>query len=123
MEEKKGVNIFGRFFSNRELFWNGFAFLLIGVVYDVISIGVLLQSDWKENVDYAFENMERSSFVALLFFVISYLLFDRRFFGSDLQKIIKKHGYTRYFLMKFSLVIALIFVNLIFKSIALITLF
>jgi len=122
MEEENGVTIFGRFFSNRELFWNGAIFLLIGVFYEVISLGNQLPLDWKENID-VMDGIDREWIIPTIFFVVSYLLFDRRFFGRNLQEIINKFGYTGYFLRKFSLVIGLIFINLMLKSIMLITIF
>lgn len=121
-KEDKGVEIFGRFFSNRELFWNGFAFLLIGAFYDAISLGNQLPVGWKENVD-SMDSIDTGWVIQTILFILSYLLFDRRFFGNNLQVIIDKFGYTGYFLRKFSLVIGLVFINLMLKSILLITLF
>lgn len=122
MKKEKGVNIFGRFFSNRELFWNGVAFLFIGIAYDVLAIGNSLPADWKENID-SVSTVDSGWFFQTLLFVISYLLLDKRFFGADLQEIIKKNGYPKYFLLKFLLVFALIFVNLTLKAVALILFF
>lgn len=122
MKEEKGVNIFGRFFSNRELFWNGLAFLLIGIAYDVLAIGNSLPADWKENME-SLNNVDSGWFFQALLFVISYLLLDKRFFGADLQEIIKKNGFHKYFLLKFLLVFVLIFINLTLKAVALILFF
>jgi len=121
-EEEKGVKIFGRFFSNRELFWNGLAFLFIGISYEVLATGKLLPANWKENID-VIQDIDIGWFVQTLFFVISYLLLDKRFFGVDPKAIIEKNGFTKYILMKFALLSALIFINLIIKSIALILFF
>lgn len=122
MKEEKGAYIFGRFFSNRELFWNGVAFLIMGITYDVLAIGNLLPLDWKENME-SLNSVDSGWFFQALLFVISYLLLDKRFFGADLQEIIKKNGFHKYFLLKFLLVFALIFVNLILKVVALILFF
>jgi len=91
MREKKGVSIFGRFFSNRELFWNGIAFLLIGVIYEALVIGNQLPTNWKEDIE-SVGDVDSGWFISTMFFVISYLLLDRRFFGSNLENIIKKTG-------------------------------
>lgn len=123
MEKKeKGANIFGRFFSNRELFWNGIAFLLIGVFYEAISLGNQLPLDWKENVD-VISDVEVGWLIPTIFFIVSYFLFNRRFFGENLQEIIDKLGYGGYFLRKLSLIMGLVLINLILKSITLVMLF
>ena len=121
-EGRKGVSIFGRFFSNVELFWNGLAFLLIGIVYDVLTIGSRLPTKWKEETT-SINNIENGWVIQAFLFIMYYYLFEKRFFGDNTDEVINRHGYLKYFILKFLLVIVLIFTNAILKSIALILFF
>jgi len=121
-KDKNGQVIMGRFFSNKEMLWNGIVFLLLGVAYDVFEIAPQLPDGWKTDASVSLENIEHGWFIQMFFIFISYLLLSRLLFGRDVDAV-KKLGYIYHFSRKFSLMIGLIFLNLVLKSIILITLF
>lgn len=122
-QEQKGEFIFGRFIGHKELFWNGIAFLLIGAAYDAISVGAQLPESWKDNVEDTLKNIDGGWVIQTFLFIISYLLLDKRFFGTNLMNVIKKYGYQGYFLRKIALITGLLFITLTLKIITLITFF
>lgn len=123
LKDNKGQVIMGRFFSNRELFWNGLIFLLLGIAYDVFEIAPQLPDNWKTDAVVSMDGIEQGWFIQMFMFIVSYLLFSRRSFGGNVQEAIKKLGYNVYFFRKIALIFGLIFINLTLKTFILITFF
>ena len=120
--EKESFIIFGRNFSRRELFWNGVAFLLIGVAYDVITIANQLPSGWKEDIS-LLNNIQQGWMIQMFFFIVSYILIDRAVFGKNIHAVIEKYGLFGYLIRKISVTISLILINTILKIAILIIFF
>lgn len=122
MEDKESVILFGREFSKKELLWNGIAFLLIGIAYEVMVVANQLPEGWHENPE-LLENIEIGWIIPFFLFIISYILIDRSIFGKNVSDIINKYGFLGYIFRKLSLSLSLIFINLILKSLILIAFF
>jgi hypothetical protein len=123
MKDKKGSKIMGRFFSEKELFWNGVAFLLIGVMYDVIIIAPQLPLNWKVDNSVSLGEIDRGWIIQTVFILISYIFIKARFLKGNIFDINEINAKIKYFFKDIILIFGLLFIDLILKILILLLFF
>jgi len=113
---KERVKVLGHDRPRRELLWNGIAFILIQISYNVFDLVSQIPAGFKDMTKEQMDNVEvhRQIIIPVILFLIGYWLISRAIYNTP-EKMIEKYGTTGFFLKRITLILSLIFLTLLLE--------